>query len=312
VATDRWTSDDIGDLSGRTFVVTGGNSGLGYETARALARKRARVVIACRDAGRARAAVISLRAESSDADASFLELDLASLASVRKFADALRERHRSLHVLVNNAGVMALPQRRTADGFEAQFGTNHLGHFALTGLLLELLLAEPGGRIVTLSSTAHRIGRMRFDDLQFERGYSPWPAYAQSKLANLLFTLELQRRLAAAGAPAIAVACHPGYAATNLQFAGPRMAGSAVRERVMKLANRLFAQSAEMGALPTLYAACAPDVEGGDYIGPADFGQTWGYPTKVSRSRRARDAQAAARLWEISERLTGVRYAALP
>jgi NAD(P)-dependent dehydrogenase (short-subunit alcohol dehydrogenase family) len=312
VATDRWTSDDIGDLSGRTFVVTGGNSGLGYETARALARKRARVVIACRDAGRARAAVISLRAESSDADASFLELDLASLASVRKFADALRERHRSLHVLVNNAGVMALPQRRTADGFEAQFGTNHLGHFALTGLLLELLLAEPGGRIVTLSSTAHRMGRMRFDDLQSERGYSPWPAYAQSKLANLLFTLELQRRLAAAGAPAIAVACHPGYAATNLQFAGPRMAGSAVRERVMKLANRLFAQSAEMGALPTLYAACAPDVEGGDYIGPADFGQTWGYPTKVSRSRRARDAQAAARLWEISERLTGVRYAALP
>jgi NAD(P)-dependent dehydrogenase (short-subunit alcohol dehydrogenase family) len=312
VATDRWTSADIGDLSGRTFVVTGGNSGLGYETARALAGKRARVVIACRDAGRARAAVTSLRAESSDADVSFLELDLASLASVRKFADAFRERHRSLHVLVNNAGVMALPQRRTADGFEAQFGTNHLGHFALTGLLLELLLAEPGGRIVTLSSTAHRIGRMRFDDLQFERGYSPWPAYAQSKLANLLFTLELQRRLAAAGAPAIAVACHPGYAATNLQFAGPRMAGSAVRERVMKLANRLFAQSAEMGALPTLYAACAPDVEGGDYIGPADFGQTWGYPTKVSRSRRARDAQAAARLWEISERLTGVRYAALP
>jgi NAD(P)-dependent dehydrogenase (short-subunit alcohol dehydrogenase family) len=311
VATRPWTSSDIGDLSGRTFVVTGGNSGLGYETARALARKRARVVIACRDAGKAQSAIAALRAETAGADVSFLELDLASLASVRKFADAFRERHRSLHVLVNNAGVMALPQRRTADGFEMQFGTNHLGHFALTGLLLELLLAEPGARIVTLSSTAHRPGRMRFDDLQRERGYSPWPAYAQSKLANLLFTLELQRRLDAAGASAIAVACHPGYAATNLQTAGPRMSGSALMERAMTLLNRLFAQSAEMGALPSLYAACAPGVKGGDYVGPGGLAEIRGHPVLVSRSRRARDTEAAARLWEISERLTGVRYAAL-
>jgi NAD(P)-dependent dehydrogenase (short-subunit alcohol dehydrogenase family) len=209
---------------------------------------------------------------------------------------------------VNNAGVMALPYRTTADGFEMQLGTNHLGHFALTGLLLERLLGTPGSRVVSVSSTAHKVGRMRWDDLPWERGYSKWRAYGQSKLANLLFTYELQRRLEEARAQTLAVACHPGFAATNLQTAGPRMARSAFGERGMLLINRLFAQSAEMGALPTLYAACADDVEGGEYFGPDGFSESWGHPTRVRSSSRSHDHQDQARLWEVSEQLTGVRY----
>jgi len=189
-----------------------------------------------------------------------------------------------------------------------QLGTNHLGHFALTGLLLERLLASGGARVVNVSSTAHRMGKMRFDDLQWERGYRKWAAYGQSKLANLLFTYELQRRLAAINADLITVACHPGYAATNLQAAGPRLQGSSLLESLAALSNRLFAQSAAMGALPTLYAATAADVNGGDYIGPDGLAETWGYPKKVRSSARSHDTGAAARLWDISEALTGVKY----
>jgi hypothetical protein len=206
---------------------------------------------------------------------------------------------------------MALPYRKTADGFEMQFGTNHLGHFALTGLLLDRLLATPGARVVTVSSGAHRMGNIRFDDLQWERGYGKWRAYGQSKLANLLFTYELQRRLDAQSAPLIAVACHPGYAATNLQFAGPRMEGASFMESLSALSNDYFAQNAAMGALPTLYAATAADVRGGDYIGPDGFAELWGHPRKVQSNRRAHDRDLARRLWEISESLTGVRYEAL-
>jgi NAD(P)-dependent dehydrogenase (short-subunit alcohol dehydrogenase family) len=214
-------------------------------------------------------------------------------------------------VLCNNAGVMAIPRRTTADGFEMQLGTNHLGHFALTGLLLESLLATPGARIVNVSSNAHHFGRMRFDDLQGERRYRKWLAYGQSKLANLLFTSELARRLAARGADAIALACHPGYAATNLQGVGPRMAGSRVREVFWRRVTGLLAQSASMGALPTLYACASPQARNGDYVGPDGFAAQSGHPVAQQPSARARDAAAAARLWEISRELTGVRFDAL-
>ncbi|MDH3213236.1 MAG: oxidoreductase [Myxococcales bacterium] len=309
--TRAWTASDLPDLTGRIVVVTGANSGLGLETALQLAGKRARIVLACRDPRKTETAIETIRAAHPGAALEALPLDLASLESVRSFSDAFCKAYPELHVLCNNAGVMALPQRRTADGFEMQLGTNHLGHFALTGRLLERLLATPGARVVNVSSTAHRIGRMRFDDLHAERGYRRWRAYGQSKLANLLFTYELQRRLERKGANVASVACHPGYAATNLQLAGPRLDGSSRMEKVARLSNRLFSQSAAMGALPALYAATADDVRGGDYIGPDGFGETWGHPKKVRSSARSHDREVAARLWDVSEELTGVRFEAL-
>ncbi len=306
-----WTADHMPDLSGKTIIVTGGNSGLGYEASLQLAGKGANVVLACRNTNKARAAIDTIIAQKPGASLDVMELDLASLASVRGFAKSFLDRHGTLDVLCNNAGVMALPRRRTLDGFEMQFGTNHLGHFALTGLLLERLLASPGARIVSVSSTMHRTGKIHFDDLQWERRYSKWGAYGQSKLANLLFTHELQRKLDAKGASLISAACHPGYAATNLQATGPRMQGSKLMERMTQLANQLFSQSAAMGALPTLYAATSPEVRGGNYIGPDRFAEQWGHPKKVGSNARSRDQDVAARLWEVSESLTGVRYEAL-
>ncbi len=306
-----WTAEQMPEQSGRTVVVTGGNSGLGYETTARLAAKGARVVLACRSGERAADAKASIEARHPNASLESLPLDLANLASVRDFAKAFLDRHDSLHVLVNNAGVMAIPRCETADGFEMQIGTNHLGHFALTGLLLPRLLATKSARIVNLSSTAHRIGRMDFGDLHGRERYSKWGAYGQSKLANLLFTFELQRRLAAKGAGTVAVACHPGYASTNLQLVGPRMSGSTWGESLMGAANRIFAQSAAMGALPTLFAATAAGVEGGHYIGPGGFAEAWGHPKRVGSSARSRDAADAARLWELSVGETGVSYEAL-
>jgi NAD(P)-dependent dehydrogenase (short-subunit alcohol dehydrogenase family) len=303
-----WTADDIPDLSGRTIVVTGGNSGIGYEAAREFARKRAEVILACRDLGKARTAAAQITASATGANVKVMELDLSNLASVRGFSDAFHLQHQALDVLVNNAGVMAIPYRQTADGFEMQFGTNHLGHFALTGLLLDRLLATDGARVVNVSSGAHRMGKIRFDDLQWKNGYRKWMAYGQSKLANLLFTLELQRKVDSAGRKLLAVACHPGYAATNLQAAGPRMQGSTMLESFFSLGNRVFAQSAAMGALPTEYAAVAADVHGGDYIGPDGMAEMWGHPVHVGRSAAAQDAAAASRLWEVSEQLTNVHY----
>jgi NAD(P)-dependent dehydrogenase (short-subunit alcohol dehydrogenase family) len=240
-----------------------------------------------------------------------MDLDLANLASVRGFADAFCARHQRLDALCNNAGVMALPHRRTKDGFEMQIGTNHLGHFALTGWLFDLLCATPSARVVTVSSGMHRIGQIRFDDLQSERRYGKWRAYGQSKLANLLFAYELARRAEKAGLGLMSVAAHPGFAATNLQFAGPRMEGAAWMERLSLLGNRLFAQTAAMGALPTLYAATAPGVRNGDYFGPAGLGEMRGYPTKVDSSARSHDLDTAARLWQVSRNLTGVGFARL-
>ncbi len=303
-----WTADDMPDLSGKTIVVTGGNSGIGYEAALEFARKRAEVILACRDLGKARTSAAQISASSPGARVGVMELDLANLASVRGFSDAFHLEHPALHVLCNNAGVMAIPYRQTVDGFEMQFGTNHLGHFALTGLLLDRLLATEGARVVNVSSGAHRMGKIRFDDLQWHNGYRKWMAYGQSKLANLLFTFELQRRADAAGAKLLSVACHPGYAATNLQAAGPRMQGSSMMESLFSAANSVFAQSAAMGALPTEYAAVSPNVHGGDYIGPDGLGEMWGHPVVVGCSAAARDTAAAARLWEASERLTGVQY----
>jgi NAD(P)-dependent dehydrogenase (short-subunit alcohol dehydrogenase family) len=301
-----WTANDLPDLAGRTAVVTGANSGIGLEAARELARKGARVVLACRDPGRASTALDEIRRDQPGASVEVQPLDLANLASVNQFAKSCLAENESLDLLVNNAGVMAIPRRETADGFEMQLGTNHLGHFALTGLLLQRL--RPSSRVVNVSSTAHRMGRMRFDDLMGERRYGKWRAYAQSKLANLLFTYELQRRLEAQQAGPIAAACHPGYAATNLQFVAARMEDSSWKERVMRTGNRLMSQDASMGALPTLYAAGATQVRGGEYIGPDGFAENKGYPKLARSSRRSHDRAAARRLWEISEELTGVRY----
>jgi len=306
-----WTAADIPDLAGRTAVVTGANSGIGYPTALELARHGARVVLACRDEARGTAAARRLTTEVPGARVEVAALDLADLGSVRRFAESFSAAHPGLDLLVNNAGVMALPLRRTAEGFEMQFGTNHLGHFALTGRLLPQLLARSGSRVVTVSSETHRMGRVDFTNLNAERGYGRWRAYAQSKLANLLFTLELQRRAEAAGADLVAAAAHPGYAATNLQTAGARMSGSRLRAQGALLLNRLFGQPAEMGALPSLYAATNPTVRGGDYVGPVGRRGTRGHPGPAVTSERARDADSAGRLWELSERLTGVRYEAL-
>jgi NAD(P)-dependent dehydrogenase (short-subunit alcohol dehydrogenase family) len=294
---------DIPSQTGRTAVITGANSGIGLEAARELARAGAHVVLACRDTAKGDAAAQAIRTAVPDAKLDVEALDLASLDSVRAFAGRYtRER---LDLLINNAGVMAAPYAKTADGFELQLGTNHLGHFALTGLLLDRLLATPRARVVTVSSTAHKFGSMRFDDLQSERSYHRWPAYGQSKLANLLFALELDRRLRATDTDVLSVAAHPGYTATNLQFA----ATPSRIERIGSLVlNRIYAQGADRGALPTLYAAVA-DIPGGSFVGPDGFQEMRGQPKIVVPTRAARDPEKARRLWEISEQLTGVHFA---
>jgi NAD(P)-dependent dehydrogenase (short-subunit alcohol dehydrogenase family) len=302
-----WDTSAIPDQRGRLAIITGATSGIGYEAAQALAGKGAQVILAVRSAERGAAAVARIRAAHPQAQVEVLPLDLADLASVRRFAEGFLGRRASLPLLINNAGVMALPYRRTVDGFELQLGTNHLGHFALTGLLLPAILAAPQARVVTVSSGAHTPGRIAFDNLDGARSYQRWVAYAQSKLANLLFAYELQRRFASAGAGAISLACHPGYANTELQAAGPRMDGSALGARLAQAMNRVFAQSAAMGALPTLYAATSPDAYGCDYIGPG-LGGWRGYPVKARSSARSYDEGAARRLWEASEWLTGVAY----
>lgn len=297
------------DLSGKTVVVTGANSGLGYEATKALAARNARVVMACRNLERVERARRLIERAVDDASLSVAELDLGDLESIRRFAERFREDHPSLDVLCNNAGVMAIPRRETADGFETQFGVNHLGHFALTGLLLPSLVEADGEtRVVTQSSGLHRRGEIDFADLHGERSYGKWDAYARSKLANLLFAYELDRRLSTEGVGVESVACHPGWAATDLQTTGPAMAGAKLRERITGVASRLFAQSAAMGALPMLYAATAENVDGGDYIGPGGPFEMRGYPVHVASSERSYDHATARRLWTVSEELTGVVF----
>jgi NAD(P)-dependent dehydrogenase (short-subunit alcohol dehydrogenase family) len=301
---EKWTADRIPDQSGRTALVTGANSGLGLVTARELARKGAAVVLACRNLEKGEGARQEVESQVPGARLELEELDLASLDSVREFADRFRAGHQGLDLLINNAGVMATPRRSTADGFELQFGTNHLGHFALTGLLIGELEGREDARVVTLSSEAHHFGRIAFDNLGGDRRYFRWRAYGQSKLANLMFALELDRRLRAAGSTVKSLAAHPGWAATNLQYAGP----PAVDAALMHVANQVWAQSDEMGALPTLYAATEPGLEGGTYCGPDGFLEQRGHPKRVPPSGAARDEQVARRLWEVSEEMTGVRF----
>jgi NAD(P)-dependent dehydrogenase (short-subunit alcohol dehydrogenase family) len=299
----KWSAAQIPDQGGRVAVVTGANSGLGLSTALELARAGARVVLASRD-GKAEGAAGRIARAVPAAALEPRELDLASLASVREFAAATRAEHPRIGLLVNNAGVMMAPRTETIDGFELQLATNHLGHFALTGLLLDRLAAADGARVVTVSSIEHRAGRIDFDDLQGTRSYSPRGAYQQSKLANVVFGLELDRRLRRAGVGARSVLAHPGYSNTNLQFAGP----TALYRAFFRIANPLLAQRPERGALPILYAATIADVDGGHFIGPDGFNEYRGSPTMVGPAARARDPETGRRLWLVSEELTGVSY----
>lgn len=286
-----WTATDIPDLTGRTFIVTGANSGLGEATTRALAEHGARVIMACRNASKAKAV-----ADGISGDVAVRPLDLADLSSVRAFANITDD----FDVLVNNAGIMAVPKARTSDGFESQLGTNFLGHFALTGLLLPKI----SSRVVTLSSEAHRIGRIDLDDLNWHRRrYRRWAAYGQSKLADLMFAYELDRRLKARRSPVLSVAAHPGYAATELQSHT-----ESLLDRVMAVGNKILAQNATMGALPTLYAATMPEVKGGEFYGPDGLGQMRGHPRKTGSTRASKDAAVAAKLWRKAEELTGVTF----
>jgi len=298
---NHWTAESIPDQTGRIAIVTGANSGIGYETAHALANKGATVIMACRNQEKGDAAARQIRDEKPRATVETMQLDLGDLDSVRAFADEFQRQYDRLDLLINNAGIMHPPLGKTKQGFETQFGVNHLGHFALTGLLLDLIIRTPHARIVTVSSMAHRFGRIDFEDLNAEKGYRANAAYGQSKLANLLFTYELQRKLQAAGNGTIAVAAHPGWTATNLQQ----------HSGVVRFFNHFFAQTSAMGALPTLRAATAPDVQGGDYYGPGKRMEMVGYPIKVQSNGRSHDAEVAAQLWTVSEDMTGVRYQGL-
>lgn len=303
----QWTISDMPDQTGKVAIVTGANSGLGYESAQALIRHGAHVVIACRNQNKAAAAYAQLEACAPETSLDSIPLDLSDLTSVHDFATAFRDRYDRLDILLNNAGVMAPPRSETADGFELQFGTNHLGHFALTGRLMDTLLATPASRVVTVSSFANLLGRINFDDLQSTHGYQRYAAYMQSKLANLLFALELQRRLERAGAGPISIAAQPGLADTNLQSATAEASGSRVESRIYDLMLGSLSMTAEQGARPQLYAATMPDVRGGEYYSP-DFLYFRGYPTSIALPVQARSQETAERLWAVSEALTGVAF----
>lgn len=301
---NKWTSDRIGELKGKRIVITGASHGIGFETARILASKGADIIMAVRNTEKGEKAASKIRPVNGHQPVTVMQLDLADLASVSKFAESYSAGYDRLDVLINNAGVMVPPYSRTRDGFELQFGTNHLGHFALTARLLPLLQATPLSRIVTLSSIAARNGRIDFSNLDGSKGYSPMKFYRQSKLSNLLFALELQNRLERADVSTISIACHPGISATNLLSRGSgRETG-----RLMKMLMRIVAQTAENGALPTLYAATHPDLRGGEFIGPDGPGNHKGYPVLTNDAARLYKPDLAARLWEVSEALTGVRY----
>ena len=306
---NSWTQQDIPDLTGKVAIVTGANSGIGFETAKEFARKGAQTILASRSLDKTQVALDEILKELPDAPAEIMQLDLASLASVRSFVETFKARYDRLDLLVNNAGIMMVPYGVTEDGFERQFGTNHLGHFALTGLLLDLLLATPGSRVVNVSSGAHRMGSgtIEFDHLNAEKEYSPSGAYSQSKLANLLFTYELQRRFEAQDADVLAVAAHPGGTNTNLQ---DEISESWYIRPFVPL-MRLMMQDASMGALPTIRAAVDPEAEGGEYYGPGGLMEMRGYPVLVSTSDAAKDPGLAKRLWQVSEELTDIRLGAI-
>ena len=294
----HWTAAQMPSQTNRVAIVTGANSGIGFETTKALAAKGAGVVMACRNLQKADFAADSIRAQLPGAQLTIMHLDLADLESVHVFAEAFSQNFDKLNLLINNAGVMVPPFTKTKDGFELQFGANHLGHFALTGLLMPHIRATPWARVVNVSSGAHRMGKLDFGNLQAEKGYKPWAAYGQSKLANLLFMRQLNVYFAREQIDALAAAAHPGYTGTNLQSTSG----------VFKFLNPVLGQKPEMGALPTLYAATAPNVQPNDYYGPDGFQEMRGYPEKVSTSADAQNSALAERLWRVSEKLTGVRY----
>jgi len=296
--TEKWTTSNIPDLTGKVAIVTGANSGIGFETAKALAVKGAEVVLACRNLEKADLAAKEIRSMARKAKLEIIQLDLADLASVRNFAKTFKVKYQSLDLLINNAGIMIPPFTKTADGFEVQFGANHLGHFALTGLLLDIILATPNAHIVNVSSSAHRMGTgtIDFDNLNAEKGYHPANAYAQSKLANLLFTFELNRHLTEIGSDVIATAAHPGWTVTGLQ------------KGFLHTVSEWIGQKPEIGALPTLQAALDPEAQRNDYFGPDGFMEMRGYPKKVDTIDAAKDANLAKRLWVVSEEMTGVTY----
>jgi NAD(P)-dependent dehydrogenase (short-subunit alcohol dehydrogenase family) len=304
MAKQGWTAAAMTPQAGKTVLVTGANSGVGFQAARELARHGAQVLLGVRDVAKGEAARNRILGELPQAQVAIVPLDMASLASIRGFAGEFVASGAKLDVLINNAGVMALPKReQTADGFERQFGTNHLGHFALTGLLVPALLKAPAPRVVTVASLAHRNGRMQWDNLQSEKSYSPWGAYNMSKLANILFARELDRRAHEAHSKLMSIAVHPGISRTNI--AAP---GTDFKSVMARLIGPFLFQSDEMGALPTLYAATAPEAEGGQYIGPNGRGEAGGYPKVVQPKPWALDEQAGRRLWTVSEELTGVKY----
>jgi NAD(P)-dependent dehydrogenase (short-subunit alcohol dehydrogenase family) len=299
----KWTEQAMPDQSGRTILVTGANSGLGFVTSLELARKGAHVLMTARDPAKGEDALVRIRAAVPNASIELRRLDLADLDQVKSFARQLIDDKVPLDILINNAGVMMPPRTLTGQGFELQFGVNHLAHFALTGLLLETLAKQPDSRVVTVSSDLHRRGHIHFDDLDGAKTYGRIAFYAQSKFANVLFALELDRRLRAAGLPLRSLLAHPGYAATNLQTSGP----TGLLNLFMRIGNRFMAQSMEMGALPQLYAATAPQAESGQFIGPDGRNEMKGYPTLVQPIATARDPEVAAKLWTLSEQLTGVK-----
>jgi NAD(P)-dependent dehydrogenase (short-subunit alcohol dehydrogenase family) len=305
---DTWSAADAGDLTGRVALVTGANSGIGYETTRVLADHGAHVIMACRDREKAARARDKLESQLERSSLELVDLDLSDLASVRAAAERVVERHARLDLLVNNAGVMGSPYHRTADGFELQTATNHLGHFALTGLLLDRIVTTERSRIVVVSSHMHRLGRLRPDDVATAKARNPWIVYSTTKLANLLFVAELSRRLEAGGYRTMALAAHPGWTRSNLAGSGAATSNSRVRRRLSRAAGANLGQSAAGGALPVLCAATSSHVHNGEYIGPGGAFGMYGPPRLARPSRRARDTNMAARLWEASEELTGVRY----
>jgi NAD(P)-dependent dehydrogenase (short-subunit alcohol dehydrogenase family) len=305
----KWTSEDMPDMEGKTVIVTGANSGLGFEATRKFAEKNARVVMACRSLEKGKEAKEEVEEELEDPELEVRRIDLADLGSVEDFAKEFKANNDELHVLCNNAGVMAIPRSETEDGFEQQFGVNHLGHFALTGHLIEVLEDTEGDtRVVTQSSMLHENGEINFDDLMMEEDYDKWDAYAQSKLANVLFGYELDRKLRRANSRVKSVVCHPGFASTNLQYRGPEEEGSKLKLWMMKFANAVVAQSAEKGALPMLYAATSEEIDGGEYIGPSGFKNMRGYPEEQESSLASQDKDIAEALWNRSEALTGVDF----
>lgn len=295
----NWTTDDILNQTGKTAIVTGSSSGIGYEAARILANKGATVILAVRSEDKGRAAANKILAQNKDADVKVMRLDLANLESVKEFAEEFKRAHGRLDLLINNAGVMIPPFSKTADGFELQFGTNHLGHFALTAHLLETLANTKNARIVNVSSSAHKAGNLNFDDLTWEkRDYSAWRAYGDSKIANLYFTFALNKKLKEKGFDTFVTAAHPGWTATELQ----RHSG------LIEMLNGVFAQDTTMGALPTLRAAFDRNAKGGEYFGPGGFMELWGYPIEVAPNQLSKDEKIAEKLWAASETLTGVKF----